>query len=184
MPDSWWPQPFPIREEDVLVVAWGFPGFAADLTHWELRIADDGLLVQYVDVWLPGGKKQFEDYISELPEKFCDTLRDKANQIGFERFSERYSTTWDDLPSWHIEFRLADGTRKKVDVECDPNRIGQEAIDVDLFFELWKMIHLHAAYPKPERSKRQLKMDARRQRRSDGKTERHESGPLDSQEGK
>ena len=185
---SWWPQPFPIQEDEVLAVAWGFPGFTDDLTMWEVRIADYGFLVQYVNVLAPGRPSRFEEHVTELPKDFCERLRDKADKIGFARFSGRYPTTWDDLPSWHIEIRMADGTRKKVDVECDPNRTGQAAVEVESFFELWELIHRHAPFQLPEpkrgRSNRQLKMDARRQRRSDRKNERHESEPLDSEEGK
>ena len=187
MPNSWWPEPFPIRDEDVLCVACSISGFAEDLTDWEVRIADYGLLVQHVDVWELSRKSHFEQRIAELPAGFCDELRDKVAQIGFERFPERYKTTWDDLPSWHIEFRLPDGTIKKVDVECDPNRSGSEAQEVAQFLELWDLIHCHAPYEKPKRkhkrSGRQIKMDARRQRRIEKKLGSSESGPSDVQEG-
>lgn len=188
MSDLWTLRQFPIQEENVLVEASDTPPWPGDGISTSLRIADYGLLVQHVEHYGYGQEKRFDENIVELPDGFCDALQRKAVEIGFEHFRDDYPSPLTSQAWWTIFLRLGTNGMKRVIVQIDPDRNEQEAKEVQQFFELWNMIHLHAPfkrpYLQPTRSKRQLKMDARRQRRSDGKNERHESGPLDSEEGK
>ncbi len=180
--------PFPIRDEDVLFVASFSDGWVDDPIGWQVRIANYGLLVQRVTFYGHRQDPDVEEYVAELSDGVCESLLAKVSEIGFATLAENYHGVTD-FPIFKLGVRLPNGMLKSVMLECAVSREGQEAVDEGHFFELWDMIHIHAPYKYPERnneptrSKRQLKMDARRKRRQIKNQGPSELGPIEDQEG-
>ena len=165
--------PFPMMEDDVLAMAQ-----SCDQTFhysWQIRIANYGLLAQQVSSRDSDFRKRVErEFFVELPEGFVDQLTQKIESVGYEHFPRNFEGVLETFPSWtFLMFCRSNGRLKKCIRSTGDDCDGEQGVLIQRFIELWDLIHLHAPFPdnsiEGERSKRQQKMDARRQRRDEKK---------------
>ena len=160
-------------EDDVLAMA---ESCDQTFSHsWQIRIAKYGLLAQQVSSHDSDFRDRVErEFFVELPQGFVDELTQKIESVGYEHFPRKFEEKMETYPSWTLGMFCRSNGRLKMCIHgTGDNRDGEQGVLIQRFMELWDLIHLHAPFPdnsiEGERSKRQQKMDARRQRRDEKK---------------
>lgn len=104
------PKPSPeLSEQDIIGAALLSPGFAYDLSTWQLTISNNGLLSQTVRNSQPPNYSAEQTTLQrQLSQGQLVMLQELTDSIRFNDLDDEYSCAWTDQPETRLVVRTGD----------------------------------------------------------------------------
>lgn len=131
---------------NVVIAAAFSPGFAPDLSSWNLTIDCEGNLHQYIRAYTPKAETTWtyqEEHLNIGADEVARLLK-MAEEFGFSSFQKVTESITTDVGSASLSFRL--NGQIITHIQDGSGEMSEE--NTNRFRQLWKEVHRYAPFPK------------------------------------